>query len=420
MVSRTLWLLSCIAVFGPAHALSIEDAWQAAKANNPELEQATLNIEKQENALDLNRSERLPSLSASANANWNQNGSNSNSLGATLSWNIWDSSLWTQLDSAEASVVVSKLELSKTRNELAKKLILAYLDVASAQGDLQLAENKRQETRKQRTIAEQRFQAGKVKSIDVEQMLANEVADQSHILNSQSKLAQAQLELHALILRDVDTVDQIRNDPLTEPKKQVESESDWIKLAKDNSPELLVAAQTIQVREFEKETARSGYYPKLTGNLSYNQHGTDLSDNDVTAGLSLSIPIDLNGTIQNKVDTASLNIREAQLAMQMVEINIRKMVQRAYSQVDINWQQVMATQALIDSREKVLKTQQTLYSAGMIDASQLIDAHNELYTARHQLKNNLYEYWRQRVELLAVAGQLDDDTMTLISQALES
>ncbi|KJY75215.1 TolC family protein [Vibrio nigripulchritudo] len=420
MVSRTLWLLSCIAVFGPAHALSIGEAWQAAKANNPELEQAALNIEKQENALDLNRSERLPSLSASANANWSQNGSNSNNLGATLDWTIWDSSLWTQLDSAEASVVVSKLELSKTRNELAKKLILAYLDVASAQGDLQLAENKRQETRKQRTIAEQRFQAGKVKSIDVEQMLANEVADQSHILNSQSKLAQAQLELHALILRDVDTVDQIRNDPLTEPKKQVESESDWIKLAKDNSPELLVAAQTIQVREFEKETARSGYYPKLTGNLGYNQHGTDLSDNDVTAGLSLSIPIDLNGTIQNKVDTASLNIREAQLAMQMVEINIRKMVQRAHSQVDINWQQVMATQALIDSREKVLRTQQTLYSAGMIDASQLIDAHNDLYTARHQLKNNLYEYWRQRVELLAVAGQLDDDTMTLISQALES
>ncbi|WP_038200140.1 TolC family protein, partial [Vibrio nigripulchritudo] len=191
-----------------------------------------------------------------------------------------------------------------------------------------------------------------------------------------------------------------------------------IKLAKDNSPELLVATQRIQVREFEKEIARSGYYPKLTSNLNYNQNGTDLSDNDVTAGLSLSIPIDLNGAIQNKVDTASLNIREAQLAMQMVEINIRKMVQRAYSHVDINWRQVMTTQALIYSREKVLKTEQTLYSAGMINVLRVIDAHNELYEAKHQLKNSLYEYWRQRVELLAVAGQLDDDTMTLISQAL--
>ncbi|CCN90375.1 Outer membrane protein tolC [Vibrio nigripulchritudo SFn27] len=420
MVSRTLWLLSCIAVFDSAHALSIEEAWQAAKANNPELEQAALNIEKQENALDLNRSKRLPSLSASANANWNQNGSTRNSLRATLDWTIWDSSLWTQLDSAEASVVVSKLELSKTRNELAKKLILAYFNVASAQGDLQLAENKLQETRKQRTIAEQRFKAGRVKSIDVEQVLANEVAGQSQILKSQSKLNQARLELQALILRDVGTVDQIRNDSLIEPKKRVESEPDWIKLAKDNSPELLVATQRIQVREFEKEIARSGYYPKLTSNLNYNQNGTDLSDNDVTAGLSLSIPIDLNGAIQNKVDTASLNIREAQLAMQMVEINIRKMVQRAYSHVDINWRQVMTTQALIYSREKVLKTEQTLYSAGMINVLRVIDAHNELYEAKHQLKNSLYEYWRQRVELLAVAGQLDDDTMTLISQALES
>ncbi|WP_104399452.1 TolC family protein [Vibrio penaeicida] len=420
MANKRLWVLSCIVVFGPVHALSIEEAWQAAKANNPEFEKATLAIAKKENALALSRSDRLPSLNVSADASWREGSSTSYSLNTALNWTIWDSSLWAKLDRDEVEVIISQLELVKIQNKLAKQLVEAYLNVASAQGDLQLVESKLKETRKQLIIIQQRYKAGRVKSIDVEQMFASEISDKNNILINQSKLAQMRLELDALILRQVDEVDQIRNDSLNEPERLVQFESDWIELAKDSSPALLIAAQIVQARKHDKEAAIGGYYPKLTGNFGASQSTSDLSDNDVNAGLSLSIPIDLNGTIQNKVDATSLSVRDAELDMRKLEIDIRKKVQLAHSQVEIKWQQVLASKTLIGSREKVLKMQQTLYDAGMSDTSKLIDAHNELYDARHKLKNNLYQYWRQRVALLAIAGQLDDDTMMLISQALES
>jgi outer membrane protein TolC len=53
-----------------------------------------------------------------------------------------------------------------------------------------------------------------------------------------------------------------------------------------------------------------------------------------------------------------------------------------------------------------------------VQASELIDAHNNVFTARNELQHNLYQYWSERVNLLQSAGKLDDDAISRISGAL--
>ncbi|HAT7740987.1 TPA: TolC family protein [Vibrio vulnificus] len=403
----------------PSHAISIEQAWQQAKQNDPNYEKAKIGVQLGQAGVDSSRSALLPDLSASASLNWSESADSSNSYGATLSQTIWDSSLWSSLDQAKANYLKSELELSQAHNELAQKLLSAYLDLASAQGDLVLAQTKLDEGNKLLQIIEKRYQAGKVKSVDVEEMRATQVSEQATILNAQADLEVKRAELAALINQVPDSVDQIRTDTLIQPPMLVTSQAQWLKLAKDSSPELLVAAQMVKTSEFAKQSAKGGYYPTLRGSVGYSD-GDQRSNGEFNAGLTLSVPIDLNGSVRSKVDEASLNILSAKQEMRRVEIDIQKRVIQQFTQVEINWNQVLIANELVASRGNVLASKEKLYNAGLLEVSDVISAHNSLFEAKHSLQTNLYNYWRQRIALLQTAGKLDDDIMVLISRAFHS
>ncbi len=160
------------------------------------------------------------------------------------------------MDQANANYIKAQLELTQSHNELAQRLLSSYLDVASAQGDLLLAQSKLEEGNKLLKIIEKRYRAGKVKSVDVEEIRATQVADKAGILNARSDLEVKRAELAALINQVPQDVDQIRTDSLVQPPMMVESQEQWLKLAKDSSPELLVAAQNVKASEFAEDSAQ--------------------------------------------------------------------------------------------------------------------------------------------------------------------
>ncbi|MGR4991587.1 TolC family protein [Vibrio rotiferianus] len=403
----------------PSYAISIEQAWQQAKQSDPTYEKAKIGVQLGEVGIDASRSSLLPGLSASASANWSESADNTNSYSATLTQTIWDSSLWSDLDQANANYLKAQLELSQAHNELAQKLLSSYLDVASAQGDLQLAQSKLEEGSKLLKIIEKRYRAGKVKSVDVEDMRATQLSEKVGILNAQSDLEVKKAELAALINQPLQNVDQIRTDSLVQPPMLVASQEQWLKLAKDSSPELLVAAQNVKASEFAKDSAKGGYYPTIKGDFGYSDSDRQ-ANGEFNAGITLSVPIDLNGATRARVDEASLNTLSAKQDLRNVEIDIQKRVIQQFTQVDINWSQVLMANELVLSRETVLRSKEKLYDAGLLEVSEVISAHNSLFDAKNSLKTNLYNYWRQRIGLLKTAGKLDDDTMALISRAFNS
>ncbi|WP_076585054.1 TolC family protein [Vibrio ostreicida] len=414
----SLTLLACLSL--PAYAISIEQAWLQAKQTDPTYAQAKIGSDLGDIGVTSTRSGLLPSLSAEATSTWYQDSDNTNSYGATLSQTLWDSSLWSDLDEAQANALKSRLELLQASNTLAGQLLAAYLDVASAQADLELAQNKLEESNKLLEIIEKRYQAGKVKSIDVEDIRATQVSERAGILENQSVLETKRAELAALINQWPETIDKVRTESRVRPPMQVESQQAWLALAKSSSPELLVAAQNVKAFEFAKQSAQGGYYPTVKGQLGYVDSSSSSSNGQFNAGLSLSVPIDLNGATRAKVEQASLNTLSAKQALRKVEIDIRKRVVSQFTQVDINWDQVLIADQLVTSRTKVLSSKETLYSSGLLEASEVIDAHNRLFEAKNNQQSSLYNYWRQRIALLQTAGKLDDEAITLISRAFHS
>ncbi|MDE1316202.1 TolC family protein [Vibrio aestuarianus] len=409
----------CGAVTFSAHAITIEQAWQAAKAFDPTYSQAQIQSQISETEVRSTKSALLPSFSLSADTSWDDDGNNTKGYGATLNQTIWDSANWAQLDQSQASYVASQLKVKTAHNELAATLLYAYLDLASAQGDLQLAEQKFVEGAKLLKITEQRYKAGKIRSTALEDMRANHVDEQADILSAQAALEEKKSALIALINQDPQHIDQIKTTDLIEPPMQVSSETEWLKLAQNNSPELLAAQQEVAASEFGRDAAKAKYYPTLSGSVSY-QDNDQGRDGALSAGLSLKIPLDLNGSTRATVDQAALQVLSAKQVLRKVDIEIKRKIQSGFNQIHLDWRQVEMAQLQVRSREQALKSKQTVYESGMTEASDLIDAHNALFNSKNSLQRRLYQYWKQRIGLLQAAGQLDDDVIASLSQALHS
>ncbi|CAM2884144.1 TolC family protein [Moritella viscosa] len=395
-------------------ALTIEDAWNAAKYYDPIYQQSQLDEQISETGIRMSRSALLPSAEITASSNWNDSSSNTNRYGMSLTQTIWDSSKWAVLDQSEAEYLASKLKFKQSHNDLAERLINAYLALAQSQGDLRLAQQKFDEGTKMLHITELRYKAGKIHSTELEDMRANYVDERAEILANQSKVADKKAVLIALINITPDVVYEIDTTNLTPPKLIVNSETAWLKLANDNSPELLAAKQNVRVVEFGKDQAKSSYYPTLTGSVGYK------TNDEFNASLNLRAPLDLNGATSANVDRAKLRVLRAKEEVRAVQIRIKSTISNRYTQLSVDWERVEIAQQQVESRQRLLKNKQIVYDAGMAEASDVIDAHNRLFGSKNALQSLFYQYWQHRISLLKSVGKLDDNTITMISQALQS
>lgn len=411
----TAWLLGSFFVPHAVWALSIEQAWQQAKQQSPDARIAELSVQLSVQDQHLAKSELLPSLSGTAGVNWSENNNGSNNYGATLEQTLWDSRKWSALDKADASWVLAQLERNQAYNQLAHQLLTAYFELAEAQGNLTLAQQKQADGKQLLAIAEQRYLAGKIKSVELEELRVNQLDEESTILNAQAQLETKRSLLAILINASAPQVSEVNTHTQT-PTWAFDQELDhWLTAAKDHSPELLIAIQRVAINQIAKQQSQSGYYPTLRASAGY-QDG-DQQKGEFNVGLTLSIPIDLNGATRSDNEKSHLNWLMAQQQQRKVEIELDQNLRQQVQQVEIEWQQIAMADQQVAHREQVLRSKQKLFDAGLAEASDLIDAHNSLFRAKHNLASRWYAYWRQRIALLKLTGLLNDDAIAQLSGA---
>ncbi|EKO3587646.1 TolC family protein [Vibrio metschnikovii] len=418
LINFTRYGLLALAISQPAFAITLEQAWQAAKTADPTYMQAQIQSQISQTDVATATIVLRPSLNITAQTSWNQDGDNQRGYGATLSQTLWDSSAWSALDQSQAHYVAAQLRAKAEYNNLAARLLTAYLELASAQGDLTLAQEKWREGAQLLHVTEQRYLAGKIRATELEDMRANHVDEQAALLAAQSALASKQYALTALINQPVDKINEINTQVSEQPTLPFATEQQWIKLAKDNSPTLLASIQELTAAQFAHDAAKAKYYPTLSGSVSYQS--TDQGrDGDLNAGLTLSVPIDLNGATRSSVDRAQLTILNNKQAVRKVEIDIQQEIQTRFHQLQLEWQRIEIAQQQVLARQTALESKQAVYNAGMTEASEVITAHNALFNSKHTLQTRLYDYWYHRIALLKTVGKLDDENIALIARVLQ-
>ncbi|WP_305839348.1 TolC family protein [Photobacterium leiognathi] len=416
---NTLLSLSLGLVCTQSFALTIDQAWTAAKQTSPDYRIKQLEESKSQYGVSLSKSALLPSLQGSASSGWNKDRGSSNGYNISLTQSIWNSQNWSALDQSQVDVVIAKIAITQAKNTLAEELIQAYFALAQAQRSLTIAEQQHKDSQQLLSLTEQRYKAGLIMSTGIDDAKAQVISTETTVLQRQSDLVEKQSALAIVINQTPDRVNEIDSQNLHQPALALNDEKAWLNKAKNNSPELLTEIQNVKRQQLAVDRAQAGYYPTVNGSVGYNNN-FDNNSEGMSASLGVSVPIDLNGSIKTKVSQSKLELQIAKQRLRKVELNLENNVKTRFNQLALDWKRVEMGVEKVKFDEKALKTKEILFDSGADGTTVLdiINVQDKVYRSKEDLQQLLYQYWLNRIELLKLTGQLNDQTITQISQAL--
>lgn len=153
--------------------LVLNDCIDYALKHRPDGIQAQLAIDMAEESKSIAKSGYRPSVSAMASSGWNDEDfpgteDESWSIGAALSWNIFDSGVTrAQVRQAEADILSAKEQARQKMDAIQLEVRTAYLDVIEAEKRIQTSQVSVDKAEEDLKIARVRYQAGVGTNVDV-------------------------------------------------------------------------------------------------------------------------------------------------------------------------------------------------------------------------------------------------------------
>ncbi len=152
--------------------ISLEDSIALAQKNRPEIAQSQASVAIAKEGVKIAQSGNLPTFSISAAEGWNGENFSSQrnnwSVGATVSWNIFDSGL-TKAKIEEAKTAVDKASETdrQTKNSIELEVRQAYLSMKEAEQRINTSQVALDKAKEDLSIAQTKYSAGVGTNLDV-------------------------------------------------------------------------------------------------------------------------------------------------------------------------------------------------------------------------------------------------------------
>lgn len=347
-----------------------------------------------------------------------------------------------QLKRADLSILASRYQLDKMKDDISLFVINAYLDVLFSKEAVKVAIPQVEITQEQLERTSQLVEAGTVPRgdlLDVEATLAN---DQQNLILTQNSVRINLITLAQLLqLEDYDNFDIANEEIETLPLLNLAEYSvDKIyEKALETRNEIKVAQTNIDIAESDIKLAKGALQPTLSGFYNWNSRfsnrdvitGTEIDPNNPTMvigqvettgdnvispnfnpilgpaegffdqidqnkgsafGLSLQVPI-LNGfTASNNVRRAKINYEQQKYQLKQEELGLEKIIHQVYADALGALKLYEATKRSLDAREVSFTYAQERFDVGVLNSFDYSQIKNQLVTANSDLLRAKYDF----------------------------
>ncbi|RJQ49655.1 MAG: TolC family protein [Nitrospiraceae bacterium] len=160
-----------------------------------------------------------------------------------------------------------------------------------------------------------------------------------------------------------------------------------------NRPDLASLALRRQASEKSIELAKTGYYPALTGNASYNWAAEKFPlDEGWDAGVELSFPLFSGFLTTHQVAEAKASLNAVAANEEFLRQNISLEVRQAYLNLKNAEERIPAAELTVRQAEENLELANGRYSAGVGNPIEVTDAQVGLTSAKTAYIQALYDY----------------------------
>ncbi|HUZ61249.1 MAG TPA: TolC family protein [Hanamia sp.] len=449
----TIVFISYAFITTAQNRLTLKQAIEIGIKNNFDVLQSELLMQKADITLKQTRENMLPNLNASIDQGMNYGKSINpftnayidqkvgfGGYGASSNILLFNGfSLQNAIKSNKFGYEASKMELQQAKDNLTINIILAYLQVLSAEDVLKQSQDQVLVTQKQVDRLAILNQTGDILPSDYYDLKGQLANDQIAIVNNKGNLETAKLSLTQLLNIPYDrnlevermpesnfninytgTPDSIYNNALQQfaeikaVKLRTESAQKNIRSIKGelfptltfggniNSNYSSVATQSYYVNS--TETPSSNYvtvggtqYPVIEKEDNYNSQkinfGNQLSNNlYYTVNLGLTIPLFNSFRIRNQIKLANIDYKNNQLIEQHTKTQLQQSIEQAYVNLTTASEKYKLLQDQVQSFEESFRTAEVRFNAGAITSVDYLIAKNNLNLSQNNLIIAKYDF----------------------------
>ncbi|SCX50187.1 outer membrane protein [Nitrosospira sp. Nsp1] len=327
----------------------------------------------------------------------------------------------------------SKLQVAQADSQFiiaAQDLILrvaqAYLDILTAQVNLEVAEAQKKAISEQLEQAKRNFEVGTTTIVDTYEAQARFDLTTSQEIAAKNQLEVAQRTLQQIIghmpdelVRPKDTAYELLN-------LKYANMQDWITVAEQNNLALKVQQSVYEIAKQDVERAKAGHYPTLDLVAIYSDQkgvggtitGRPINLSSKEIGIQVSFPIFQGFAVQSQVREALAIQERVFQELNNTRRNSVLQVSQQYLNVTNGIAQVKALKQALLSSKSQLDSTKLGQEVGVRTEVDVLNAQQLYYSARRDLAQARNNFLMSRLRLEAEAGELDEDDLREVNQAL--
>lgn len=416
-VARAAEALPCTAAL-PASPLALSDALDFALCNQPQTRVAWAQVRAQEAARAQAAGALLPS--ATLAADWQRDQTRAaglerenNALGASLrlAYTLFDfGQREARLASADATLAAAGHARDTTFAQVWLNTAQRYFNVARTVSQIEAARAAEKAAQVSLAAAENRARVGSATQLDVLQARAslaqatlNRIKAEGQLDLSRGLLAQA-MGISPQVLPP------IRNIPADLPLLPIpESElGQLLDEAMRERPEVRQALASIDAAEASIRAARASGLPSLSLGAGLNASRSDnLNQYGNSIGLTLSVPLDINGITRAQVQQAQAQ-RDAQAAsLDVTKRSVESDAWQSFYNLRLALETVGSAQAVEANTGRAADAALARYEAGISSILDVLSAQTAHANAQQQLTAARFDWLTARASLAwALGGSL--------------
>ena len=398
-----------------AKETNLKSTLEATYNNNYLIAQQREKILKYNESVTQQLSVKKPDLSANLSQNLDEsNGKYNNSANITIKQLLYDGGQSSNLvDAAKYTVLAERELLIKAEQDNLLKAITVYMDLRQAQANLELAENNIKVIEEQLRAANNRFEVGEVTRTDVSQTKARLALAVSNVETRKAMLT-GKSASYLLVVGE-------NHGNLSTPPKNPEIPNTFSKAEKiaiENHPRILAARLQLKVSEYRIDASRGIFNPTIIGSIT-SKTGTSISSS-TGATIQATIPLFNSGNLRSKKRAAINDKKISKHALDIALLTTRSNLQIYHSSWLAAVAAIKASKAQIEASQIAFEGMREESKLGSRTTLDVLDAEQELLSARSNLVTALRDEQVQAYNVLSEMGQLTTSNLGLEVQTFNS
>lgn len=434
---KALLLGLCCACSGSVQALGLLDAYDLALRNDPTFQAAMQEREAGEENRIIGRAGLLPNLSWSYNNSRNASEvTQSTALGnvtsdrdyrsyastLTLQQPLLDYEAYARYRQGAAQALFADERFRGKSQELAVRVLSAYSQALLAQERIELSRAQKRAYAERLQLNERLLKGGEGTRTDVLETQARLSLAQAEEIESLDTQDAALRELEAIVGQPLQ-IDELA--PLTQqfviPPLEPNRFETWRDMAMANNPELKSQHHALDAAEYEVECKRAGHMPKVSLYASSRQTSSDSESSynqkydTNSVGIQVSLPLFAGGSVSASTRQAAHQLSQAQYELDAQTARTLIELRKQFNLNTSGAAKVRAYEMAVSSATALVTATKKSVTGGERVNLDVLDAEQQLFTARRDLADARHAYLLARIQLKYFAGLLNEQDLRALA-----